>query len=452
MTSLRSVFRELAEDAPAVRVPPDLYENARRRRKRRTRAAVAAVLVLAALVVTGLIVRPHHPAERFGGDSAGLPTHLVDAPWYTDTVGHSPVGPAAVVFSLGESNPQSDPEDFDLAWWRGGHTVSSSTVVARDRDAYRIVRAGYYTGTELSPDGRHLISEGHVLDLATGDERHRLRPAPLDPSWAPDGQTPPSAGNSLYGRWSADGTWIVAADEDRTMIFSWPSGRVERLVRHPGQRPVDQDLALSPDGATLAVQSNDLFRVYGADGTLRWSRDATSSQLRPAGRAAWRPDGRLFVFERSDASCDACGWQVGTWRLAAVDGTTGTPVAAPDYPAIRTAMNVDVVTWRGDVAYALVSYTNGRRDADVEVERTELVRLVPGAAAPERVLAGPPGTLELGVATDLVGAVRPVGPPDFGYNAGEAWGKGVSWAFCPVLVLVIVAVVIWRRRRAKRWG
>ncbi|GAA3276913.1 hypothetical protein Dvina_32135 [Dactylosporangium vinaceum] len=445
MTTLRSVFRELAEQAPAVTVPPNLLETARRRRTRRRLAALAAVIALVALALAVPLARSQPPASRDPG--GGLPQHLVTVPRDTDTVERSPVGPAAAIYSLGEDNPQSDPEDFDFAWWRGGHTVASSTIVARDRDAYRIVRSGYYTGAELSPDGRYLIAEGRVVDLATGRERLRLAAAPTEAHLSPDGQTPPGDNTTLYGRWTEDGTRLIAAENDRTMIVSWPSGQVERLVRHPGQRPVDQDLALSPDGRDLAVQSNGLFRVYGADGDLRWSQTASNDLRRIGGRAAWRADGRLFVFDRQVTGCSGCGWAPGTWRLRALDGATGEAVAAPAYPEIRDAMFVNVVTWRGDVAYAVVAYTNGRTDDRMDIGGAALVRLAPGAPAPQVVLAGPEGTHELGVATDLVDRVRPVGRPEFGRNPAEDWGPALSWAACPALVAAVVSVAWVTRRR-----
>ncbi|GIJ47734.1 hypothetical protein Val02_46200 [Virgisporangium aliadipatigenens] len=452
MTDLRGLMRELAEEAPAVPVPPDLYVNARRNRRRRRTAAVAAVLAIAALVVTGLIARPHPQAERFGGGEDGLPERLLSVPASTGANGADPVGPAAVIFSLGEDNPQSDHEDFGFAWWRGGHTVESSTIVARDRDAYRIVRAGYSTGAELSPDGRYLLSEGRVLDLATGDDRLKLRTVPPEQSWAPDGETPPyDGGVQLYGRWTEDGRRIVAVQDDRVVLVSWPSGQVERVLRTPQQRPVDQHVMVSPDARTVVVQSNNLLRGYDVGGTLSWSQEVSTDALVVAGRAAWRPDGRLFVFDRTDTVCDLCGWKPGTWRLSARDGATGERVAAPDYPAIRDAMYVNVLTWRGDVAYAVVSYTNHRTDDLVDVTGTALVRLRPGAAVPEVVLAGPEGTRYLGVATDLVERIRPLGEPDFGHNSAETLGLAVTWGTCPAIVLsvVVVALILRRRRRVR---
>jgi len=139
-----------------------------------------------------------------------------------------------------------------------------------------------------------------------------------------------------------------------------------------------------------------------------------------------------------------------TWQMTFVDGLTGAPVAGASYPALRSALDVEVVAWRGDTAYAVVRYSNGRTDG--RGDRVQLVRLVPGALEAQPVLTAPDGTLAMNVATDHVDARRPAGPPENGVNVAEVLGWTLTAAAClapfvtPPLVLVFL---LWKHRRRR---
>ncbi|GIJ47732.1 hypothetical protein Val02_46180 [Virgisporangium aliadipatigenens] len=434
MSVLRDAFRELAEDAPEVRPPAGLYAAARRRR--RERRAAAALLALAVLAVAVLIGWPRPGPERFGGDSAGLPDHLVLPSWDTATVHDSPAGPAAVAYSLGERNVQSDDEDFRIfSWWRHGHTVSSTTVVGLHEDVYRIARGGYTTGVDLSPDGRFLMVGGEALDLSTG--RTRALPKLTGPRPQAGPSSTPYYGYGGVTTWSPEGTRVVVVDQSRVAVAGWPSGRIEWNATFPYQNYIG-DAVIPEDGSAVALTLDDEIVVLNRDGTRRWSRSKHEPWL-VSGRAAWRPDGRLVGLTREVN---------GPYRLAALDGATGAPVDIGAYPPVSAAMGMEVVAWRGDVAYAIVRHAVPGIYTQDEIPFPELVRLVPGAAAPEVVLKPPAGTEQLAVATVFVDARRATGAPEFGVNFYEYLGRGLNWACCPVVLIGFLVMV----RKTVRWS
>jgi hypothetical protein len=290
------------------------------------------------------------------------------------------------------------------------------------------------------------MPDRQVLDLTTGTTR-RLRPP--NPRW------------EVQGSWSADGKRALYVEDRVTTVLSWPTLTTEATFRHQDHVPVDQDVALSADGRLLAVNSNQVLSVYRADGTRAWSTgeeaQPTLGRVRIGGRAAWHADGRLTVFARTDLVCEVCGEHPGTWRLRFVDGTTGAPVPGAEYPPVRSAIEVNVVAWRGEVAYAVVAVYHGDAAETAGVgdpDRVELVRLRPGAPAPESLLTAPEGTTWLGVATDFLDTRRPAGAADYGFNRRELMGRVVTGAAClaPFLIGLGVVLVTWVRRSRVRPG
>lgn len=433
MTGLRDALADIAERAPEVRVPAGFYRAARRRHRLRlagSAAATLAVLVIATLFTP--VMLPADGPDGVGSAPAGLPERIAMPPWWTETVQGEPAGPASVVFSAVDGLPQADHEDFAwTTWWRSGYTVYPSVVVGLRGDAYRVVRGAYTVGTELSPDGRYLLLDSkRVLDLTTGRARRVL---PANPR------------TYTAGAWSADGTRILYVEDTLTTVVAWPSGRVEATFTHPDQRPIDKDLALSPDGSVLLVNSNEAMSAYRGDGTRLWTHAGNRDRL--GGRAAWRDDRRLATFQRTDLACDTCGVHPGTWRLTFVDAATGVAVAGPEYPALRSALDVRILVWRADVAYAVVTYS---RDGTDETDRVELVRLDPGAPAAAPVLTAPAGANSMTAATDHVDARRPTGEPGYGFNGREVAGVVATGALClaPFVGLMVLFVVLGRRVRA----
>jgi hypothetical protein len=441
------VLDDVAHDAPEVRVPAGLYRTARRAHRRRLRWSAAAVAI-AVLVVSGYAVASARwTGQVAAGGRPGLPSRVVNPPLWTETVQRSPAGPASVAFTAGKGTVQSDYDDVKLEWWRDGHTAATSVVVGLQSDTYRVARGVYWVGTELSPDGRYLLTgEGMIEDLATGE----VRPVPnLD--------------KNAWGAWSADGHRIIGTGNAAMTVLAWPSAQVEWRLRLPAAPAGGADpyffphgKALSPDGSLAAVENDGRLSVYRRDGTPLWSQRMGHDQV--AGRAAWRADGRLAVLRRGDATCPACPQRMSPypsdWRLSFVDGSTGAAVTAPAYPPVRSALDVRVVAWRGDVAYAIIRYSNGRTDTwGVDVGRVELVRLTPGAAEPHTMLTAPDGTQDMNVAADYVDTPRPVGSPQNGVNTREIFGWAITTA--PITApfgatWLVLAVWLFRRRRRRR--
>ncbi|GIJ54906.1 WD40 repeat domain-containing protein [Virgisporangium aurantiacum] len=443
MTRLHDALDDVAAHAPEVRIPPRLYRAARRRHRLAVGGAVLSVVAVVAAVALVVPFARHSgrtSSVAGGNGSAGLPDRISMPPWSTSD---RPAGPAAVAFD--GTVPQADNEDFDWPWWRSGHTVNPSVVVGLHTDTYRVVRGAYSVGTELSPDGRYLlVPDRRVLDLTTGRTRQAL---------------PPKPGWPVGGAWSADGTRILYVEDRVTTVLSWPSLRVEARFPHPDQVPVDQDVALSPDGSLLAVHSNEVLTVYRADGTKVWTspEDLTSNitysdvgRLRIGGRAAWHPDGRLVLFGRNDLTCDDCGVHPGTWKIEMVDGLFGsTPglVVASSYPVFKSALDVRIVAWRGEDAYAVVTWARGGTG---EAGRVGLVRMRPGEGAFEWVLKAPDGVTSMQVATEFVDVQRPTGDPSNGFNVRELLGQLSTGVLCLAPFVLAVGFVIRLSRRSRR--
>ncbi|GIJ73098.1 PD40 domain-containing protein [Virgisporangium ochraceum] len=434
MTRLHDAFERLAERAPEVRVPAGFYRRSRRRHRWRQVAAAVAVVAVVALGAPVALSMGRTGREIGDSGTPGIPSRVTMPPWYTSA---GAPGPTSVMFTGYGGVPQADHEDVDWAWWRADYTVYPSVAVGLSADTYRIVRGPYTVGTELSPDGRYLlIPDRRVLDLTTGRTRQVLPARPRA---------------QAAGAWSADGRRIVYVEDRRTTVVSWPSLAFEASFPHPEHVPVEQDVALSADGRMLAVDSNGAMTVRRSDGLRLWTRaedaEPALGRARIGGSAAWRADGRLTVFARTDLTCDGCGLHPATWRLTSVDGATGTPVPGPDYPPVRSALSVEVVAWRGEVAYAVVAYSLG---ATPDVGRVELVRLRPGAATPERLLAAPAGMTGLRVATDFVDVQRPTGDPEPGVNAAEIVGQASVALLCLSPFALLALVMLRVRRRARR--
>jgi hypothetical protein len=430
---LHELMRELADDAPSVTVPAGLFDKARRRRRQRWSAVAAAVVVA---LFGGYVLSPLPGVQRFGGSTGqGLPDRIVVPPWWTATVKQSPPGAASVV--LTGNTPQGDHEDAKVEFWRDGYTAEPSTVVGLSRDTYRVARGAYIVGVELSPDGRYLvwnrdhasIVSAEVLDLTSG----RIS----------------SLTNITSGGvcgWSTDGRWLLMIHRGTALVVSWPSQSIVWSVHYDDPAAHSPDycpprLSLSPDGSMLAVQTADELRVYRHDGTLLWKHSAGDDNL--AGRASWLGDGRLALLRRSDVTCPACPEHESpypsTWSLILVDGSTGSPVDTPAYPAVRAALGVRLVAWRGDAAYAVVQSAGAHA-------RVGVVRLGPGGATATEVLTAPAGTGDLNVATDYVDYIRGAGPPQNGMNVPEVLARS-SCLIVPVIAALLLMVWLRLRRR-----
>lgn len=199
-----------------------------------------------------------------------------------------------------EYDPAFSPDASRLAFIRGkdcGYRGGGSDVVVLDLDggSPRRLTNDCLAHDELSwsPDGaallftasRIVISEIHVLDIGTGDERRLTESRGGQP------------------RWSPDGAWIAFTD-------SRPRGQYLVVIRADGSD--ERDLvavtrngsgihgpAWSPDGRTIA------YSVLNADGSARIElvKKAGNGRLVVAGgegqanvSPAWSADGKKIAF------------------------------------------------------------------------------------------------------------------------------------------------------------
>jgi hypothetical protein len=439
--SLQEGLRALAERAPASPVPSGLFDRARRRRRRRWAAAATAVVVLA-LAGYGVSL-PALPGERFAAGPAGIPRSVFDPPAWTGEIAAAPAGPASVAFR-GPAVPDRSP-------FR--ESASPVAVVGLTDDTYRVAYPSQGS-LALSPDGNTLLMphldtgtpdmrardwRTDALDLSTG--RSRVLAARFAPiGWSVDGT------HALLvqpNRWDHPGAGAETVNDMTVSVVAWPSGQQEWSVHVARSDAVEGEgsypVALSPDGSMLAVSTSHELRVYQRDGALRW-KSALSGLDILAGPAAWRADGRLAVMRRGAVSH---AYDPGEWTLAFVDAATGEPRPDPGLPAVRSAFSVQVLAWREDTAYAVA---RSRPGGDPAGSRASLVRLVPGASAPQPLLT-PAGAEDLNVATDYVDATRAAGPPSYGLSLVGLLSVALPYVWWTVILATVAVLVWWRRRR-----
>jgi hypothetical protein len=441
--SLQHGLRALAERAPAPRVPAGLFDRARRRRRRRWTAAVAGVAVFG-LATAGASL-PASRGRQVADGTPGIPSTVVGPRPWTAEVAERPAGPASIVFT-GPSVPGRSPFR-DVA--------SPTAVVGLTADTYRVVYPSQGLPA-LSPDGNTLL----LAHLDPGGPDLRSRGWRTDALDLTSGRTRAYAAGYAPVGWSVDGRHVLLVQPDRwdkpdapgekindmtVRVAGWPSGQADWSVHIGRADAVEGEtnylVALSPDGSMLAVSTSHELRVYQRDGALRWTRPLSGYDVL-AGPAAWRPDGRLAVMRRSAVS----NWyDPGRWTLAFVDAGTGAPLPDPGLPAVRSATAVQVVSWRGDTAYAVV---RSQRHGPGDGSRASLVNLAPDAADPVTVVA-PAGAENLDVAADYVAGTRTAGPPSFGLSWVGALYTVIPFAQAVVAVAAVVGVLWWARRRRR---
>ena len=439
--NLTDELRALAEHAPTTSMPAGLFDRARRRRWWRLAATGAAVLLvlLGGYALTLADLRPLPPAAGPGG----IPQALADPPVWTDQVSDSPPGAAAVVFR-GPAVPDRQP-------FIG--SSSPTAVVGLTSDVYRVVYPSQ-ASLALSPDGRTLLLphlndtnemrtrdwRTDALDLVTG-RRRTFATGVVPLGWSADGK---HALLMQWNRWNEPDGLVGGINDMTVRVVAWPSGQTEWSVYVPRPDAVEGEtnypVALSPDGAALAVSTSHELRVYGRNGALRWKRPLAGQDVL-AGLAAWRDDGLIAVVRRGALSSWAA---TGDASLTFVDAATGDERPGPGLPVARSVFSLKVVAWRGDTAYAVLRTRTGE---DSPASHASFVRLVPGAAAPETILA-PDGVEDLNVATDYVAVMRPAGTPSYGLSLSGLASAAVPYTL-PVVLGVTVVVLFWSRRRRR---
>lgn len=484
MTNLRDELRRIADDAPTVHVPHEVWERGRRARTRDRvvgagAAAVAVAAALALAVGMGGWLRPAAtpPPADGGPGTPGVPSRIWPVPQH---LLEAPPGEA-----FGRVWVAEVAED-DLAVGRvsvafGGGTDNEAAVVitARDGAYHPLVLPGYAAdvafmdeeanGLALSPAGTHLaytwaekagrtdyspVESGiRVVDLVSGEV--------VDVDLA---EVTGDAQATLAARlvWSPNGRWLVWAGRRYQQYNASGSSSgggpgVAGLVRlgSTRSRPLPEDfsnfpLAVTDDGLVLGATSgrNSAYAVW-EDGAVRPLGEARARASSQWGRGVASPGGRYVQLPRSQPgrSVPVLDLRTGRVREAPVPRQQGRVVTQP-------------LGWVGAELMAVqVSRTHEETAGSWTWEEPVVVLMSPpGTPASARTYrdvarwvrdeATPPA--ELSVAVDLLAGEHPTRdfPEPEWPPSDEELAATIATAVAAACLLLAAAYVVWRRRRA----
>lgn len=400
--TLRDTLRQLADDVPSVRFPPDLYHRARRTHRRRV--AATSLAVTTAVILTGSVAAQllfaRKPTSGEPTTGAGGVTPLVVDHWLswlclglvlaglgwwwrrrggiqltirlvavavagTVLITTAPPGiawwgeprrapglPSTVVVPSTWTARATDAPPGRVAVLFGGSVTRGNieegriALVAGDGERYRVLEQFMYEdpgeASFLSPDGRYVSLSGRLIDLTTG-EAVPDQPSGVVIAWSRDStrylyRTPSRVESPTKVK---IGVWDLKKQRDL-------DGPTLTLAESPW---VDELLAaLSPDGTQFAVQERgrpqlQLYRV----GERVPYRTLPVGTAQLGGSGAWTPDGRgiaLAAFSR----CTHCPlpWYPSQWELTLIDPASGQAMPGHSYPALASVTHLRVLGWRSD--------------------------------------------------------------------------------------------------------
>ncbi|NUR69533.1 MAG: hypothetical protein HOU81_01810 [Hamadaea sp.] len=416
-TALRQALAELADEAPGVRVPEDLWRRGRRRRRSRRVAAVLACLIVS---VTALwLPMPGATGEHVAGaDDRILPSWVAQPYLWQRTFGEDPNGPAKLVFETGHS--------LDL---------ESSLVVVGQDGSFRLIYEdpGDWLGT-LSPDGRYLLGD-NLVDLVTGRSR-RLSPA-LSSNWPAVWSPDSRSAVAVVGRDDVVPTTGPNGERindpirlENIVIVSVPDGGVR--VVHVAAAELFR-AAFSPDGTRLAItvgsdtQTKELLILDVATGVVQRTVSLGERQ-QIAGSAAWTPDGRQVVLTVSEESAQQ------RYHLQQLDVATGT---ITDEAARGRPGQPKLIAWRQGAP--IFSVTDDDSCAIVRLPEDPNPETLPLRAAAHGCPSYPRDALEQWTLD---------GPP----LEPSPW-QAQNWAYVAVGLVVLAGAAVFRKmRRSRGWN
>jgi len=175
-----------------------------------------------------------------------------------------------------------------------------------------------------------------------------------------------------------------------------PIGKLQRI---DGARP--KDMALSPDGQTLAVLTTSKVLFYEVDGT---SKGSVPVKPGPLG-LAWQPDGQALYASGEDGAVyqitrEGTDWKATTFRAIEAmkvkkftPSDLSPPSAAKEAPAPRRKNDPQVaglaVSPDGQRLYAALGINN--EVAVVDLTTKQNLALIPTGIAPYRIALSPDG-------------------------------------------------------------
>ena len=351
---LHDAMFQLAEEVQIVDLHDRALRTSRHIATRRTVTAAVAGVALVALTAAGVTqVLPKHGTPR-PATTATTPAVMVTTPSSSGPAGSGAVSPApppagSAIGALYYVNADLNRPAPIYSWRPAGPAPAKLFTVQSEDDAVlnaNVSSDGHWLSYVTSPDPTTNPVDLHLVDLTTGRDRkvrtsvdgmgvepawlpgtHRLLVADLDAAKqspvrevildADTGATVPLAAKlaGIHATWAADGTAIVLAKGDGTIVVTDAQGRNPRQVPGigltAGKVPYSNDIeSVSPGGTRVALYLNDGTTPAGdiarglycnAVVDTRTGAKVTLPITGQLMQAVFRPDGNLVARVKGQA-------------------------------------------------------------------------------------------------------------------------------------------------------
>lgn len=454
---LREELHRIAEGAPRVDIPSDLYARGRRATARAriiaAGAAVACVVLLVAVVAPALQADPTPVA---GKPAAAMPDHLHAVPLHVEdresdlTIG---LGAAAFVTEAGVPVVVS-------AMTGEYHLLDLDGLLGASGDSNGgLTLTMDHPPVALSPDGRYLawgwIEPGpssetrlkgsgvRVADLETGAVRE------IDVIDSDSSQTYRVLVNQVS--WSPDGRWLAWGG---TRITEWTSSTFNSDGHLAGTVRTNAGVTTMTGLPEPTIEDDQT--VIAGDAPFLVAVANTGELTALSGNLWWQIGNRTRLDLRSDQRVGSLwfeGEQVFVLVTSATGGEVATVRALPDGPEQTTSAHAPRPRMLGALDDGSLLLHQESLDGDDGVAPTvELVTLDArtNRAEARTIIDVDPGVLRLSLATDLIDPDRPTvsrPAPDWPSSNEREAMTYVLVVFGLVLLGGLVAVGSWLRRR-----
>ncbi|MGW0433553.1 hypothetical protein ACWDV4_13575 [Micromonospora sp. NPDC003197] len=299
-----------------------------------------------------------------------------------------------------------------------------------------------------------------VVDLTTGKVTEYDGDTPI--AWSPDGRSllilpTPS---------------LLPDPEVRQLqlrLLDLVTGTVRELPKIRGSYRPGNFVAFSPDGAQVAVATQDAIHIVELNQAPVRKLAPLSPADRLAGPGAWLPDGTRIATYTADTcedgtTCDGSDLRRRSWRISYLDVQSGTLAAGPTLPSAR-GLAARMLGWQDDGDAVVAVYQPGKgvvKESDDKhwaetdwwtVGGVELLEFRSDGSR-QRLVDLPGNVLFVDVPAQLLNS--------FG-GPSASWPEGmlrrllaVAWPFGQCFLLALVVMLLlgswqhYRRRSARR--